>query len=47
MLLRLSMAASTSAGSETFSTTKLEISMPYLLMTCGLISGNSAAPNSW
>jgi len=46
MLARLSMACSTSGGTETFSTMKLAISRPYLLPTTGLISGRRASPSS-
>ncbi len=46
MLERLSIACSTSGGTETFSTMKLAISRPYLAMMTGLISGSSASPSS-
>ena len=46
MLERLSMACSTSGGTETFSTMKLVISRPYFAVTAGLISGSSASPSS-
>ena len=46
MLDRLSMAASTSGGTDTFSTMKLVSSMPYFSDTCGLMSGSSASPSS-
>ncbi len=46
MLERLSIASSTSGGTETFSTMKLAISMPYFDFITGLISGSSASPSS-
>ena len=46
MLERLSMACSTSGGTDTFSTMKLVISRPYLATIAGLISGSSASPSS-
>ena len=46
MLERLSIAASTSGGTDTFSTMKLVISRPYFAVTAGLISGSSASPSS-
>ncbi len=46
MLDRLSMAASTSGGTDTFSRTKLGISRPYFALRTGLISGSSASPSS-
>ena len=46
MLDRLSIACSTSGGTDTFSTTKLVISRPYFPPTTGLMSGNSASPSS-
>ena len=47
MLERLSMAPSTSGGTLTFSTTKDDISMPYLEVRAGLMSGRRASPSSW
>ena len=44
-LSRSASAASTSGGTETFSTTKLVVSIPYLAAVTGLISGRSASPN--
>ena len=46
MLERLSMAASTSGGTDTFSRTKVAISIPYLSVSTGLMSGSSASPSS-
>ena len=46
MLERLSIAASTSGGTETFSTMKLAISNAVLVVSTGLISGSSASPSS-
>ena len=46
MLDRLSIACSTSGGTDTFSTMKLPISMPYFVMMAGLMSGSSASPSS-
>ena len=46
MLDRLSIASSTSGGTDTFSRTKLVISMPYLAVVTGLINGRSASPSS-
>ena len=46
MLDRLSIASSTSGGTETFSTTKLVISSPYFTSRTGLMSGRSASPSS-
>ena len=46
MLLCLSMACSTSAGTDTFSRMKLEISRPYFSRTVGLMMGRSASPIS-
>ena len=46
MLERLSIACSTSGGTDTFSTMKLAISMPYFAAITGLISGSSASPSS-
>ena len=46
MLLRLSIACSTSGGTDMFSTMKLVISIPYFAVVCGLMSGNNASPNS-
>src|SRR5438552_1115426 len=46
MLDRLSMAASTSGGTDTFSRMKLGISRPYFALRAGLISGSSASPSS-
>ena len=43
---RLSIAASTSGGRLTFSTTKVANSMPYFAVVTGLISGSSAPPSS-
>jgi hypothetical protein len=42
MLERLSIACSTSGGTDTFSTTKPGISMPYFSFSAGLMSGSSA-----
>ena len=47
MLERLSIAASTSGGTEQFSRMKLGTSMPYFGSSCGLMSGSSASPTSW
>ena len=46
MLDRLSIACSTSGGTDTFSRTKLAISRPYFSLSTGLISGSSASPSS-
>ena len=46
MLERLSIACSTSGGTDTFSTMKLVISRPYLATIAGLMSGSSASPSS-
>ena len=46
MLERLSMAASTSGGTETFSTTNDVISMPYFAWRIGFSTGSSASPSS-
>ena len=46
MLDRLSIACSTSGGTETFSTMKLAICRPYFARTTGLMSGSSASPSS-
>ena len=46
MLERLSIACSTSAGTETFSRMKLVISSPYLSTTAGLMTCTSASPRS-
>ncbi len=46
MLDLLSIACSTSGGTDTFSTMKLPIWMPYLPDTTGLMSGSSASPSS-
>jgi hypothetical protein len=46
MLERLSMACSTSGGTDTFSTTKLAIWIPYLRVVSGLMAGSSASPSS-
>ena len=46
MLERLSMAASTSGGTEQFSRMKLGMVIPYLASSAGLMSGSSASPTS-
>jgi hypothetical protein len=46
MLDRLSMAASTSGGTDTFSTTNDVIASPYFSPMIGLITGSSASPSS-
>jgi len=46
MLERASMAFSTSGGTDTFSSTNEVISMPYLEVIAGLITGSSASPSS-
>ena len=46
MLERLSIASSTSGGTDTFSTMNDAISMPYLAAVSGLMSGSSASPSS-
>ena len=46
MLERLSMACSTSGGTETFSSRKLVISRPYFSLTAGLMSCSRASPSS-
>jgi hypothetical protein len=46
MLERLSIACSTSGGTDTFSMMKLASAIPYFASTTGLISGISASPSS-
>ncbi|MOA14526.1 hypothetical protein D3C78_1346320 [compost metagenome] len=46
MLERLSIACSTSGGTDTFSRMKLLISRPYFSRMAGLISCSSASPRS-
>ena len=46
MLDRLSIASSTSCGTDTFSTMKLVIARPYFAPTTGLMIGSSASPSS-
>ena len=46
MAARLSIASSTSGGTDTFSTTNAGTSIPYLALITGLISGSSASPSS-
>src|ERR1700682_964640 len=46
MLAPLSITCSTSGGTDTFSTTRLVISIPYFSASAGLMSGRSASPHS-
>ena len=43
---RLSIACSTSGGTDTFSMMKLAISRPYFSFITGLMSGSRASPSS-